>query len=95
MDSSYLIDFKFWFFVIVQTAGFIIICVILYVKSYSAEKGKNLATKEDIGEITQIIESIKTSLSIKTEELKSDLSYRNEHLIHLRAAERGSHNKLL
>ena len=44
----------------------------LYAKSYSSEKGKNLATKEDISEITEIVESIKTSLSNKTEELKSD-----------------------
>jgi len=66
------------------------VCIKLFAKSYSSEKGKNLATKEDIGEITQIVESIKTSLAIKTEELRSDLSYKNEHLIHLRAAERSS-----
>jgi hypothetical protein len=88
MDVTHITDFKFWFIVIVQIAGFGFVCLKLYAKSYSSEKGKNLATKEDIGEITQIVESIKTSLAQKTEELKSDLSYKNEHLIHLRAAER-------
>jgi|SRR6185437_178506 len=90
MDATHVTDFKFWFIVIVQVVGFVLVCIKLFAKSYSSEKGKNLATKEDIGEITQIVESIKTSLAIKTEELRSDLSYKNEHLIHLRAAERSS-----
>lgn len=90
MDIFHTTEFKFWFLAFVQIAGFVVVCLKLYAKSYSGEKGKNLATKEDIGEITQIIESIKTSLAIKTEELKSDLSYKNEHLIHLRASERSA-----
>jgi hypothetical protein len=88
MLLTFITDFKFWIVVIVQIVGFLLVCFKLYAKSYSTEKGKNLATKEDIGEITQIVESIKKSLAIETEELKSDLSYKNEHLIHLRAAER-------
>jgi len=83
-------DFKYLLVIVLQILGFTIICIKLYAKSYVNEKGKNLATKEDIGEITQIVESIKTSLTIKTEELKSDLLYKNEHLIHLRAAERAA-----
>jgi len=83
-------DYQFWIVIILNIAGFIITCFILYYKAYSTEKGRNLATKQDIGEITQIVESIKTSLLIKTEELKSDLSYKNEHLIHLRASERAA-----
>jgi hypothetical protein len=90
MDIAHITDFKFWFIVFVQIIGFIAVCLKLYAKSYSTEKGKNLATKEDVGEITQIVESIKTTLAIRTEELKSDLSYKNEHLIHLRAAERAA-----
>jgi|GEM_PF-1537250 len=86
MYLNFITDVQIWFFVVVQIAGFIL----LFVKSYSTEKGKNLATKEDIGEITEIAESIKTSLAIRTEELKSDLSYKNEHLIHLRASERSA-----
>ena len=49
---------------------------LVFSKSYLQEKGKNLATKEDIGEITKTVEAIKTELaltgqlkfSIKTEE---------------------------
>jgi hypothetical protein len=88
MDAVHITDFRFWFIIILQVVGFIFICFKLYAKSYSTEKGKNLATKEDIGGITEIVESIKTTLAIKEEELKSSLSYKNEHLIHLRAAER-------
>jgi hypothetical protein len=90
MDLVHITDLKFWFIVIIQLIGFTFVCLKLYAKSYSSEKGKNLATKEDVGEITQIVESIKTTLALKTEELKSDLSYKNEHLIHLRAAERAA-----
>jgi hypothetical protein len=90
MDIVHFIDAKFWFIFLVQIVGFIIVCLKLYAKSYSGEKGKNLATKEDIGEITQIVKSIETSFAIKTEELKSDLLYKNEHLLHLRAAERAA-----
>jgi hypothetical protein len=86
MDSIQITYFQFWLFVVIQLLGFLAI----YFKSYSNEKGKNLATKEDIGEITQIVESIKTSLIQETEELKSNLSYKNEHLIHLRASERSA-----
>lgn len=35
-------------------------------KSYESEKGKNVATKEDIGEITQKIENVKSLLTIQT-----------------------------
>ncbi|MBS1532303.1 MAG: hypothetical protein JSU01_18520 [Bacteroidetes bacterium] len=90
MHLALISDFQFWFIVIIQIAGFILVCLKLYAKAYSTEKGKNLATKEDIGEITQIVESIKTSLAKETEELKSDLSFKSEHLIHLRAAERAA-----
>lgn len=83
-------DFSFWLLILIQVVGFILVCIKLYAKSYSAEKGKNLATKEDIGEITQIVEGVKTSLAIEIEKLKSDISYKNEHLIHLRATERAA-----
>jgi hypothetical protein len=83
-------DTGFWWILALQIIGFFVICIKIYAKSYSTEKGKNLATKEDVGEITQIVESIKTSLSIKIEELKSNLSYKNEHLIYLRASERNA-----
>jgi hypothetical protein len=42
--------------------------------SYATEKGKNLATKEDIGGITREVESAKIDFSAQIERLKSDLS---------------------
>jgi hypothetical protein len=55
---------------------FIAALYLVFSKSYLQEKGKNLATKEDISEITKTVEAIKTELafsgqlkfSIKTEE---------------------------
>ena len=64
----------------------ILILIGLYlalVKSYFQEKGKNIATKEDIEEITQKVEKIKndlnystqTKLSIKAEEKKALIDF--------------------
>lgn len=88
MSINVITSFQFWILILTQIAGFVFLCIMLYVKSYSSEKGKNLATKEDTGRITTIVEDIRNSYVIKTEEIKSELSYKNEHLIHLRAAER-------
>lgn len=41
--------------------------------SYFNEKGKNLATKEDISEITELVETVKSSFSKETEHLKAKL----------------------
>jgi hypothetical protein len=46
-----------------------------FFKSYFQEKGKNLATKEDIEEITKKVESIKTGLQFS---LEAKLSWRAE-----------------
>lgn len=45
-----------------------------YLFSYSSEKGKNLATKEDIQEITRKIESVKSVYSVDLERMKALLS---------------------
>lgn len=45
-----------------------------YLFSYSSEKGKNLATKEDIEEITRKIESIKSEYLIELEIVRVELS---------------------
>lgn len=45
-----------------------------YFFSYSSEKGKNLATKEDIEEITRKIESVKSVYSVDLEKIKALLS---------------------
>ena len=52
-------------------------CVFLFRKylfSYSVEKGRNLATKEDIEEITRKVEEVKSEYVVEIEKLKVDLS---------------------
>jgi hypothetical protein len=48
-----------------------------FFKSYFKEKGKNLATLEDIGKITQKVEVVKIDFNTKIEELKSELQKHN------------------
>ena len=45
-----------------------------YLFSYSSEKGKNLATKEDMAEITQKVEEVKSNYVEELERLKVELS---------------------
>jgi len=45
-----------------------------YLSSYSGEKGKNLATREDIDHITRTVESIKSQFSNDLEFLKLQLT---------------------
>lgn len=45
-----------------------------YLPTYAAEKGKNLATKEDIGEITRIVEAVKSQGATELELLRGALS---------------------
>lgn len=45
-----------------------------YLFSYSSEKGKNLATKEDIEEITRKIENVKSEYLIELETVRIELS---------------------
>ncbi|WP_125939521.1 hypothetical protein [Pseudoalteromonas espejiana] len=52
-------------------------CIFLFRKylfSYTTEKGKNLATKEDIEEITRKVEEVKSGYVAEIERLKVDLS---------------------
>jgi len=53
--------------------------LVQYIISYFKEKGKNLATKEDIGKITQEIESVKSSYSSSLELFKINLQKDFEH----------------
>lgn len=46
--------------------------------SYSKAKGKNLATKEDVEEITEKIESIKTSHTKEIEKFKSEVLFEKD-----------------
>ena len=45
-----------------------------YLFSYSSEKGKNLATKEDVGDITRKVEEVRTEYLSEIERLKVELS---------------------
>ena len=45
-----------------------------YFPNYLKEKSKNKATKEDIEEITSLVESVKKSNSIEIEQIKSEIS---------------------
>jgi len=68
------------------------ICILFllkhYLPKYFETKASNQATKEDIGEITTIIENIKNDLLAKSEELKAELNRKNQHIISLNETER-------
>ena len=53
--------------------------LLIFPKRYIGEKGKNLATKEDIGEITNEIEKVKNQYSADLEGLKAGLSHRAKY----------------
>ena len=59
-----------------------IIGFVLFMKfsfpSYMKEKGKNLATKEDIQEITRMTESVQKEFREGFEEFSSDLNFKYE-----------------
>lgn len=66
------------FEVIIQTSTLVVVVTLGYLlrdffPSYSKEKGKNLATKEDIQDITQKIESVKAEYARSLETVKSKL----------------------
>jgi hypothetical protein len=53
-------------------AGFVVFFLLKsFLPSYLAEKGKNLATREDIAEITDKIEKVKSEYALILEELKA------------------------
>lgn len=51
-----------------------------WLPSYMEEKGKNLATKEDIAEITRKTEEVGKEFKEKFEEFSSDLHFKQEYL---------------
>lgn len=57
------------FILLVIISGFV-----QYIIAFFKEKGKNLATKDDIGKITNEIKSVESAFTNKTEILKSQLS---------------------
>lgn len=53
--------------IIIEIFTLLVGLYLAFFKSYFQEKGKNLATKEDIGEITETVENIKNQLSFSTQ----------------------------
>lgn len=69
-------DFMFYLFVsfgigAAVAGGIVFLLIKHYLPSYLNEKGKNLATKEDIEDITDKIQSVKSQYSVLLEELKT------------------------
>jgi hypothetical protein len=60
-------------------------CVKSYIPAYLQEKAKNLATKEDIGAITQTVEAVKALHTQEIEQLKTSLQRESEALSKRRA----------
>ncbi|EPC6137704.1 hypothetical protein ACR0WA_003647, partial [Vibrio cholerae] len=57
-------------------AGFLFFILKSYLPTYFSEKAKNLATKEDIGEITSEVEQVKSGYAEMLEEVKSNFQLR-------------------
>ena len=53
----------------------LLLLYLAFLKSYFQEKGKNVATKEDVEEITSLVESVKSELQFS---LQAKLSLRAE-----------------
>ncbi|MFP9116427.1 hypothetical protein ACLI08_01435 [Flavobacterium sp. RNTU_13] len=69
--------------------GFVLFFTIKnFLPTYFAEKGKNLATKEDIEHITEKVEKIKAEFVKNIEFIKADLTYLNQNKFSIKAAER-------
>ena len=70
-----------WIIFAVETCALvaIVITIVLikhFLPSYIKEKGKNLATKEDVQEITKLTESIQQEFRKEIERFKMDLSFK-------------------
>jgi hypothetical protein len=55
---------------IATASGVVVLLVRSFLPTYVSEKGKNLATKEDIGAITRIVESVREDYSKRLKELE-------------------------
>lgn len=67
-------------------------------KEYQSEKGRNLATKEDIQEITEKIESVKSEISLINQWKQEHINRREQRLIeilHLAELISMSYNKII
>lgn len=69
---------NYWIFLITNTIFFFLLGLFLknYFPKYMEEKGKNLATKEDIGQITKITEEVQKDFKESFEQFSSDLKFK-------------------
>jgi hypothetical protein len=58
--------------------------------AYFTEKGKNIATREDIAGITREVEKVKEEFTAKSEELRTDLLYFNQVRSSIKTEERNA-----
>jgi len=84
--DGWIIALQILNFIVVTIVGFFLKS---YLPSYFGEKGKNLATKEDISDITNRVEEVKAAYSAKIEGIRSAIAEisgnRNEYLHEQRA----------
>lgn len=59
-----------------------------FFSSYFQEKAKNLATKQDIGEITKEVEQVKIEFTKEVELVRADIQFVNTAKINVKSAER-------
>lgn len=69
--------------IILAVGNFICLYSISRNKAYNEEKGKNLATKEDIDEITEIIESVKNEISFESQRKHTFIEQRTNRYIEI------------
>jgi hypothetical protein len=60
------------------------------IPAYLNEKAKNLASKQDIADITREVEKVKDEFTSKTEQLRTDLQYYNQLRFSVKTEERNS-----
>jgi|GEM_PF-2410304 len=77
---------------IISTAGIVVLGLIVrrYLPAYAAEKGKNLATKEDIGEITRIVEEVRSQHGTELELVRGALQHASQSQSSLAEIERSA-----
>ncbi|MEY2830686.1 MAG: hypothetical protein RIQ33_2544 [Bacteroidota bacterium] len=76
--------------IILQILLLIIGLYLALFKSYFQEKGKNLATLEDIEEITELVEQVKTTFIKQTENLKANLQFLTNVQVGIASEERNA-----
>jgi len=76
--------------IILQAITIVVGLYLAFFKSYLHEKGKNVATQEDIGKITKAVEDVKKQFTIETEILKNNLSLYSGSFQSIKTLERNS-----